>query len=446
MRFNKSLMALLCVPFVSSASAQIINAGFEDRFNDWIESDVNEVISTSTLSNTGSLAARIQGTGGRLSQVVSVEPNSTYEISAQLRGAGRLRVELSDDERPTTRVNNGSEYGEISFEFETGEFDEANIVLEYSGSEGRWDDLQLTLVDQDELDDRARAEQFGLNPNSSPWVNFDLSDWALDAPNEDPEDGLSARTSDADFADGELFPGSEEFFYTANDGGMVFKSPVNGARTSSNTSFPRSELREMLRAGDTSIRTAGVSKNNWALGYQPDNPDIGARNGSLKATLRVNQVTSTGDDGQVGRVIIGQIHALSDEPMRLYYRKLPDNELGGIYAAHEIRDGDDTVINLIGSRSRSASNPEDGIALGEVFSYEIINEGALIEVIIRRGDNNGEIIAQTSFDMSEDELNSGYDLEEEWMYFKAGAYTQNNTGDDDDFDLVTFYRLENLHD
>ena len=41
---------------------------------------------------------------------------------------------------------------------------------------------------------------------------------------------------------------------------------------------------------------------------------------------------------------------------------------------------------------------------------------------------------------------SGYDRSDEWMYFKAGAYTQNDTGDDDDHDIITFYRLENTHD
>ena len=447
---KKSLMALLCVPFISSVSAQIINAGFEDRFNNWVESDVNEVISTSTLSNTGNLSARIQGSGGRLSQRVSVVPNSTYLISAQLRGAGRLRVELSDDDRPTIRVNNGSEYGDISFEFETGDTNEANVVLEFSGSEGRWDDLELRLID------RARAEQFDLNPNNDPWENFDLSDWALDAPNADPEDGLSARTSDRDFIEGELFPGSEPFFFTGIDGAMVFRSPIDGVRTSSNTSFPRSELREMLRAGDTSVSTQGVTENNWALGYQPLNLDIGAfasnsraediggRDGRLSVTMSVNKVTSTGSSSQVGRVIIGQIHADNDEPIRLYYRKLPNNDLGSIYFTHEIREGDDLDdVNLVGSSSSNASNPIDGIALGELFSYEIINDGAVIEVILRSGDRDGSIIGRASFNMSTE--NSGYDLADEWMYFKAGAYTQNNTGDANDFDEVAIYRLENIH-
>jgi len=283
------------------------------------------------------------------------------------------------------------------------------------------------LLEQEE------QELFGLDPSLPPWENFDLTDWALDAPNADPEDGLSARTSDRDFSNGELFSGSEAFFYTGADGGMVFKSPVGGARTSANTSFPRSELREMLRSGNTSISTQGVTANNWALGYQPVNSNIGARNGVLTATLRVNQVTSTGSSSQVGRVIIGQIHADNDEPLRLYYRKLPNNSRGAIYMAHEIRDSDDINTNIIGSRSSNASNPPDGIELGQLFSYEIINEGAVIRVVIRDGDRDGPIIGDESFNMNQtmldvdddgviDIVGSGYDRADEWMYSNSNNH------------------------
>ena len=118
---------------------------------------------------------------------------------------------------------------------------------------------------------------------------------------------------------------------------MVFKSPVDGARTSANTSFPRSELREYVRAGRTnradggSISVSGANENNWVLGYQPqdlildDNnrdeniPNVGGRNGRMSATLKVNRVTVTGADDDIGSTIIGQIHAENDEPIRLYY-------------------------------------------------------------------------------------------------------------------------------
>ena len=100
---------------------------------------------------------------------------------------------------------------------------------------------------------------------------------------------------------------------------MRFVSPVGGAttNTSCNSGFPRSELREMLRRGNTSISTTGVNANNWALGYQPGNTNHGGRNGTLTATLRVNRVTTTGDGLHPGRTIIGQIHADNNEPMRL---------------------------------------------------------------------------------------------------------------------------------
>jgi poly(beta-D-mannuronate) lyase len=162
----------------------------------------------------------------------------------------------------------------------------------------------------------------------------------------------------------------------------------------------------------------------------------------LSATLRVNQVTTSGDGIHVGRTIIGQIHADNDEPARLYYRKESGDTNGCIYVSHEIRDSDDVDFDIIGGED--CDNPSNGIALDELFSYQIINEGSEIEIVIRRGDANGTEIGRTSFDM--DDLNSGYDRDDEWMYFKAGAYTQNNTGNDSDGDIITFYRLSNTHD
>jgi len=53
-------------------------------------------------------------------------------------------------------------------------------------------------------------------------------------------------------------------------------------------------------------------------------------------------------------------------------------------------------------------------------------------------------VARNKIDM--DKEKSGYDSKSEWMYFKAGAYTQNNSSSDSkDTDVVTFYRLANSH-
>ena len=292
------------------------------------------------------------------------------------------------------------------------------------------------------------ASDFALNPGVPPGSNFELISWKLDTPADLDGNGISDTASETDLDTGF----TDEFFFTDPDGGMVFRSTIGGAKTSANTSYTRSELREMLRRGNTSISTRGVNQNNWLLGYQPaTGVTVGGRNGMLRGTLAVNHVTETGDRNQVGRVIIGQIHAEGDEPARLYYRKFPENERGFIYLAHEIRDSDDIYFSVVGPVNSNLNNapaddatPANGIALNEIFSYEITQQDARIDVIVRRGDNAGPIIGHNYVDMRQQ--NSGYDVPEEWMYFKAGAYTQNNTGDPTDFDQVTFYELENSHD
>ena len=288
---------------------------------------------------------------------------------------------------------------------------------------------------------------FTLDPGETPGRNFELLDWALDTPATDPDDGFAQRTQDRDLEDF-----TDEFFFTASDGGMTFRSTIDGATTSANSRFTRSELREMLRNGDRSISTQGVNRNNWLLGYQPDpGVPVGGRGGVLKGTLAINNVTTSGTDFHIGRMVFGQIHASSDEPIRLYYRKYPENDRGYIYFAHEIRGGDDIYFMVVGpefedrdSQPEDRNDPFNGVALDEVFSYEITNAGSRIDVIIRRGDADGEIIGHNFVDMEVE--GSGYDTIDEWNYFKAGVYTQNNSGDATDFDQATFYRLENSHD
>lgn len=297
--------------------------------------------------------------------------------------------------------------------------------------------------------------QYNLNPNAPPGDNFDLLTWALDTPRTDPDDGFSLRASERELDNGFV---DNDYFYTAPDGGMTFIATIFGAKTSANTSFTRSELREMLRRGNTGVSTQGVNQNNWILDYQPDpGRTVGGRGGLLQATLKVDKVTLSGSTSHTGRVIVGQIHADDDEPIRLYYKKFPNNDRGYLYFAHEIKNGDDIWKMVVGPRYTNednqpifTANPEQGIALGELFSYEINQQGQRIDVVIRRGDLSGPIIGHQYVDMIKE--NSGYDVPEEWNYFKAGAYSQNNTGNSgnasgvgSDFDSVTFYYLSNTH-
>ncbi|GAA4116307.1 hypothetical protein GCM10022393_16870 [Aquimarina addita] len=280
----------------------------------------------------------------------------------------------------------------------------------------------------------------GTTGGTAPSDNFDLTTWNISIPididNSGTADNISVMTLNSGYE-------NPEYFYTADDGGMVFKCPVAGFKTSTNTSYTRSELREMLRKTNTSISTQGVNGNNWVFGSAPQS-DIDAAagyDGVLTATLAVNHVTTTGDSGQVGRVIVGQIHANDDEPVRIYYRKLPGNTKGSIYFAHEANEdvlNDEDWYELIGSRSSSASDPSDGIALDEKFSYTIkVTNNTLWVTISREG--KADIVQEVNM------TPSGYDVGGQYMYFKAGVYNQNNTGNDDDYVQATFYSLENTH-
>ena len=277
-----------------------------------------------------------------------------------------------------------------------------------------------------------------LDPTKKPSENFDLLDWSLTLPTDINKDLKADTIYEKPLSEGfDLRP----FFYTAADGGMVFACPNVGAKTSKNTKYARTELREMMRRGRTHIKTQGVTKNNWvfAAAHGSSRKRAGAIEGSLEATLAVNRVSTSGDEKMVGRVIIGQIHATDDEPIRLSYRKLPNNLRGSIYFAHEINGGDDEWINLVGSRSHTLADPEDGIELNEKFSYKITVENNILFVtLIRQGKAN--IIK--SFDMAD----SGYNKSSQYMYFKAGVYNQNNGGEPRDYVQATFYYLNNMHD
>lgn len=268
-------------------------------------------------------------------------------------------------------------------------------------------------------------------------LGIELQDWYLSVPTDTDGNGRSDSIKDNVLANGY----SDEFFYVSADNGLVFKCPPTGYKTSTNTKYVRVELREMLRRGNTSIGTQGVNLNNWVFSTAPsaDLNAAGGINGKLTATLAVNSVTKTGEAYQIGRAVIGQIHANDDEPIRLYYRKLPNNTKGSIYFAHEPIGESDDYYELIGNRDNSTSDPVDGIALNEKFSYSIETIGNMLTVIISR-DNKPDVVK--TIDM----VGSGYDQGGQYMYFKAGVYNGNNSADPQEFTQATFYELKNSHD
>lgn len=121
----------------------------------------------------------------------------------------------------------------------------------------------------------------------------------------------------------------------------------------------------------------------------------------------------------------------------MYYRKLPNHNTGTVYFAHEnTLKGTDAFYDLVGGMTGEIG--DDGIALGEKFTYRIEVKGNTLTVTVKR---DGKEDVQQVVDMSE----SGYDVGGKYMYFKAGVYNQNISGDLDDYVQATFYKLEKSH-
>jgi hypothetical protein len=246
-----------------------------------------------------------------------------------------------------------------------------------------------------------------LDPAAAPSRNFDLSNWKLTLP--------SGHDVQAD----ELNSGYQYagvFFTDRATGGMVFRCP-NLAGTTANSNYSRTELREMLAPGGS----ASADANNWT-------PEDG---GTLIANLRVDKVSTTGDAKKMGRVVIGQIHGPTTEVVRLYYEKKPEQAKGRIYAAFE------TVANQTTYSSDLVSNASGGgIALGERFGYVLRLLGPQLRVTIRR--QSGELAANLLRTIDLGYLGQN-------LYFKAGVYNQNNTGDAADYVQASFFRLTHTH-
>jgi len=174
----------------------------------------------------------------------------------------------------------------------------------------------------------------------------------------------------------------EDFFYVENDGStdwVVYKTPNSGitSRTSKNT---RTELGE---------------KAQWI-------PETG---GKLTGTLKVRHVSTTGDATKASSysVVIGQIHSdegHENEPLKIFYKKFPSHKNGSVFWNYEINpegsnDGrfdfssavwgyDFSVVGL--SPTDYPEEPEDGIALGEEFSYEVnVHKGIMYLTFTSKG-------------------------------------------------------------
>ena len=168
---------------------------------------------------------------------------------------------------------------------------------------------------------------------------------------------------------------NKDFFYTASDNNgdwVVFKAP-NAGSTHGSSNNTRTELAQLKK---------------WS-------PMTKAK---MNATLKVMNVSTTGDArvASTYAVVVGQIHSADgheNEPLKVFYKKFPGHKKGSVFWHYEINTaGDDNSkrwdystpvwgydFSVVGTDENTyPPEPEDGIALGEEFSYEVeIKDGMM---------------------------------------------------------------------
>ena len=290
-----------------------------------------------------------------------------------------------------------------------------------------------------------------------PADKFDLRFWKLTLPLDDNNDGKVDEIKV-----GSLHKYSHpDFFYVDGDGYLVFAAPNKAITTASSTNT-RSELRQMFRGKNTKIGTHDP-KNNFALKAHRGSKNFADVGGQLEATLKVLHVAKNAKNvnkKSAYAVVVGQIHADKDddvirkgkgfgwgnEPIKIFYKKWPDHATGSVFWTYERnleRENPDRTDIAYPVWGNTWENPEDpgekGIALGQLFNYNINVHGNIMYLTFRTTDPSQTVKYQ--IDLSNnvdaygkvDEKDHPQGYSGDAMYFKAGAYNQCSTKDDSGF-------------
>ncbi|MFA9371908.1 MAG: polysaccharide lyase family 7 protein [Labilibaculum antarcticum] len=250
--------------------------------------------------------------------------------------------------------------------------------------------------------------------------NIDLSNWKVTLPIGNPSEVLPPEI--LDYATNETL---KPFMYNDSIEGVLVFYTYPGA-TTTNTSYSRTELRELMNPEDKGI-------TNWTF----------AQGGYMKGTLAMSDI-SKDDEGEYHRAIIMQIHGrLTDEQRDLIGAK--DNNAPPILKIYwtdgAVRVKTKVLKNLNDSYEELLETDAWGDDDGHTFSESVGFEKFTLEVKVT--DGRMEVILNDKESVVYDDIHI-----EKWgvfeNYFKAGNYLV--TKESDAFSKVKYFELEVNHE
>lgn len=292
--------------------------------------------------------------------------------------------------------------------------------------------------------------------NVIPSDYFDLMNWKITLPLDKDGNGKVDEIEGVAM----FYFAHPDYFFLNDKKELVFQVP-NKAITTIGSSNARSELRQMLRGTNTDISVKAPA-NNFSLAAHPHLKEYGAIGGKLEATLRVEQVPTHAkhaDKRPAYSVVIGQIHAdgnhkvieenngfgYGNEPIKIFYKKWPTHKFGSVFWTYERNlakddpDRIDIAYPVWGNTWEKKQDPlDDGIALGEEFSYSINVVGNVMHLSFTAKDRKSvtyEVDLSNNIDAygNIDNKDNKHGYSGDSLYFKAGAYGQCSVKDDEGF-------------
>ncbi|ATB31635.1 polysaccharide lyase family 7 protein [Melittangium boletus] len=327
-------------------------------------SDINLPVN----ANDGSLSTRWSADASGGAQWLQYNLGGCYKIAcanlAWYNGDSRkynLTLQTSNDGRTWSDVFNGTNSGTTAMlkPYAFGDKSARYVRLQSTGSNvNNWVSLSEMEI---WTNGTGNCSSYALDPKKSPGENFDLS-------------GYKLQTLDGALQFKQVSPintYTDKYFYTdSSTGAMTFYVP-SGAGSTTNSHYPRSELR---------------TNATWRMG--------GTR--TLAVSMKVLQQPAT------KQIIIGQIHGEQSGGSELLKLRWTN---GDILMGVKTNFGDSEQRILIKS----------GVAIGENIDYVIKLAGSTVTVTVN-GTSKSFTYNTASW--------SNVDL-----YFKLGAYSQDSSAD-----------------
>lgn len=258
-----------------------------------------------------------------------------------------FEIQVSEDDSNWTTVVNKRD-SDASSSTETYDFPDTTAryvkLIGYGNTINTWNSIN-------------EFEVYGLSSSTKlPSEVLDLTNWKLTLPVNNAQE----------ITQPELASFESEDFYVNNTGdGVVFKASC-GSTTTTNSSYPRSELREMTDNGKT--------KASWST------------NSGTHTMILDEKITHLPDVKP--EVVVGQIHDASDDVIELRLEK---------------------SRFFVESNGTDVGTLDDNYQLGTRYTIKVVAANGVIKVYY----NNV--------------LKVTYNKVDSGCYFKAGMYTQSNT-------------------